>query len=74
MNRCAGKSFKSVFEEFVISKTAQGVSESTLNNYKYHILCHFLFVFVWKMCYYAHGTLINEVLILSVLGKGIHYA
>ncbi len=37
MNRCAGISLKSVFKEFVISKTAQGVSESTLNNYKYHM-------------------------------------
>ncbi len=30
-------SLKSVFEEFVISKTAQGVSEATLNNYQYHM-------------------------------------
>ena len=35
MDRSSGMSFKSVFEEFVISKTAQGVSESTLNNYEY---------------------------------------
>ena len=37
MNRTAGMSLKSVFEEFVISKTAQGVSEATLNNYQYHM-------------------------------------
>lgn len=37
MNRTTGMSLKSVFEEFVISKTAQGVSEATLNNYQYHM-------------------------------------
>ena len=31
------RSFREVFEEFVISKTAQGVSDSTLNNYHYHL-------------------------------------
>ena len=35
MNRTAEMSLKSVFEEFVISKTAQGVSEATLYNYQY---------------------------------------
>ena len=37
MNSGAGRSFKEVFEEFVFSKTAQGVSEVTLNNYHYHL-------------------------------------
>lgn len=37
MNSGAGRSFKEVFEEFVFSKTAQGVSEATLNNYHYHM-------------------------------------
>ena len=32
-----GRSFKEVYEEFVISKTAQGVSDATLNNYRYHL-------------------------------------
>ena len=38
MNPEAGRSFKEVFEEFVISKTAQGVSDVTLNNYHYHFM------------------------------------
>lgn len=33
MNPEAGRSFQDIFEEFVISKTAQGVSDVTLNNY-----------------------------------------
>ena len=37
MNLGTGRSFKEVFEEFVISKTAQGVSEATLDNYNYHM-------------------------------------
>ena len=37
MNLGTGRSFKEVFEEFVISKTAQGVSEATLENYDYHM-------------------------------------
>ena len=37
MNASAGMSFQEVFEAFVISKTAQGVSEVTLNNYHYHM-------------------------------------
>ena len=44
MNSGAGRSFKEVFEEFVISKTAQGVSEATLDNYHYHMknISHYL--------------------------------
>ena len=37
MNPEAGRSFREIFEEFVISKTAQGVSDVTLNNYHYHM-------------------------------------
>ncbi len=37
MNISAGRSFAEVFEEFVISKTAQGVSDATLDNYHYHM-------------------------------------
>ena len=37
MNIRAGRSFAEVFEEFVISKTAQGVSDATLANYHYHM-------------------------------------
>ena len=44
MNLGAGRSFAEVFEEFVISKTAQGVSDATLNNYHYHLknIAHYL--------------------------------
>ena len=37
MNYASERSFREVFEEFVISKTAQGVSDATLNNYHYHM-------------------------------------
>ena len=37
MNYASGRSFREVFEEFVISKTAQGVSDATINNYHYHL-------------------------------------
>ena len=37
MNPEAGRSFQDIFEEFVISKTAQGVTDVTLNNYHYHL-------------------------------------
>ena len=31
------KSFKEVYEEFVISRTARGFSDTTLVNYRYHM-------------------------------------
>ena len=37
MHQTAEKAFSEVYEEFVISKTARGVSDATLNNYKYHM-------------------------------------
>ena len=37
MDPGAGRSFREVFEEFVISKMAKGVSDVTLNNYHYHL-------------------------------------
>ena len=37
MNYASGRSFREVFEEFVISKTAHGVSDATINNYHYHL-------------------------------------
>ena len=38
MFRAAEKSFMEVYEEFVISRTARGVSDTTLNNYHYHMM------------------------------------
>ena len=36
MNGHSGKSVAEVFEDFVISQTAQGLSETTLTNYRHH--------------------------------------
>ena len=36
MNGHSGKSVAEVFDEFVISQTAQGLSETTLTNYRHH--------------------------------------
>ena len=45
-----GRSFKEVYEEFVISKTAQGVSDATLNNYRYHLKSHHCAVINKEFC------------------------
>ena len=37
MNQGTEKSFREVYEEFVISRIARGVSDATLNNYRYHM-------------------------------------